>query len=166
VDRPLVVADAQALPFRAGSFGFVIASHLAEHVADPRALCAELARVAAAGYVETPSPAFERVFPERNHRWRVRSLGDGRLRFEPNVQGDDLPRRIGRLAYRWYYAGQVKEHPTVLGRSAVARVAALASLVLRAALNRSGVAVSRCTFDERTPLSVEVEADSIPEVLA
>jgi hypothetical protein len=34
VDRPFVVADVTALPFRGGSIDFAIVSHLAEHVAD------------------------------------------------------------------------------------------------------------------------------------
>ncbi len=71
VDRPIVVADGHALPFREGGFGFVIASHVAEHVDDPEQFCGELQRVSRAGYVETPSPAFEWAVPTSNHRWRV-----------------------------------------------------------------------------------------------
>jgi ubiquinone/menaquinone biosynthesis C-methylase UbiE len=64
VDRPFVVADVTALLFRDGSIDFAIVSHLAEHVADPVAMCDELRRVAKAGYIETPSPLAEWLLEE------------------------------------------------------------------------------------------------------
>jgi SAM-dependent methyltransferase len=54
-DPRLVVGDAAAMPFADREFDYVIASHIAEHVDDPVGLCRELARVGAAGYLETPA---------------------------------------------------------------------------------------------------------------
>jgi hypothetical protein len=73
----IVVADAQALPFRDQSIDFAIYSHVAEHVEDPRALCNEARRVAHAGYLESPSSFTETLRHPKNHRWRVRSRRDG-----------------------------------------------------------------------------------------
>lgn len=47
--------DGKALPFERGSFDLVYASHVIEHVTEPRALLAEMARVATQWiYVEVP----------------------------------------------------------------------------------------------------------------
>jgi SAM-dependent methyltransferase len=75
-------------PFPDKFFDFVICSHLLEDVRDPLAVCRELNRVAAAGYVETPTRTREifakaRLFALRalfgavpevgfyHHRWFV-----------------------------------------------------------------------------------------------
>ena len=52
----LIVGDARALPFRTGSFAYVHASHVLEHVEAPGTACGEMMRVGHGGYVETPSP--------------------------------------------------------------------------------------------------------------
>lgn len=49
----------EPLPFADKSFDFVICKHTLEDMYDPFPLCAEMARVAKAGYVETPSPIAE-----------------------------------------------------------------------------------------------------------
>jgi SAM-dependent methyltransferase len=54
--RPFIQADVTKLPFSDGAADFVIVSHLAEHVDDPSAFCAELHRAYDRGYIETPSP--------------------------------------------------------------------------------------------------------------
>jgi SAM-dependent methyltransferase/uncharacterized protein YbaR (Trm112 family) len=79
--RPLVVCDARHLPFKDKSVDYVICSHLAEHLEEPEALLAELSRVAAAGYVETPSRVREMFQGWEYHRWYV-DARDGRLDFE------------------------------------------------------------------------------------
>lgn len=48
-DRVQVMADARSLPFADHSFAVVVACHLLQHVADPRAALAEAARVLAPG---------------------------------------------------------------------------------------------------------------------
>ena len=77
-DRPLVVADAEELPFRDRAFDFVICSHLLEHVRDPVKLLGELQRVARRGYIETPSSVHERLYGNPFHKWYV-DLADGTL---------------------------------------------------------------------------------------
>lgn len=74
--RPFVVADGLALPFKDKSFDYVIASHILEHVDDPHGFVKELARVARAGYIETPSELGERIFGWPFHKWIVRFQND------------------------------------------------------------------------------------------
>lgn len=74
--RPFLVADGLALPFKDRSFDYVFTSHILEHVEDPHKFIAELERVAAAGYIETPSELAERIFGWPFHRWIVRLEGD------------------------------------------------------------------------------------------
>jgi SAM-dependent methyltransferase len=54
---PVALYDGKHLPFAAGSFELGILSHVLEHVPDPAALLAELARVSAAVIVEVPLEA-------------------------------------------------------------------------------------------------------------
>jgi SAM-dependent methyltransferase len=49
----------EPLPFKDKEFDFVIARHVLEDMYNPFPLCAEMSRVAKAGYVETPSPMAE-----------------------------------------------------------------------------------------------------------
>ena len=50
VDRPLVIAEGEHLPFRDKSFDFVIASHVLEHTDNPRRFLKELVRVSKRGF--------------------------------------------------------------------------------------------------------------------
>lgn len=89
----LVVGNVQDMPFRSGSFQFAYASHVLEHVDSPGKACEEIMRVAAAGYIETPSPlleqgiamaegaAVENIF----HKWFVFSPRPNLLVFEPKT---------------------------------------------------------------------------------
>jgi len=87
----LIVGEATVLPFTAGSFDFIYASHVLEHVEDPMAACGEIMRVGKAGYIETPSPFLEQGLALRDesspehwfHRWFVFSPSPGLLVFEP-----------------------------------------------------------------------------------
>ena len=76
-DRPLVLARGEALPFRDKSFDYVIAFHVLEHSEHPEVFLSELQRVAAAGYIETPSFWSERVLPLAVHRSEVAAIDDG-----------------------------------------------------------------------------------------
>jgi uncharacterized protein YbaR (Trm112 family)/SAM-dependent methyltransferase len=73
VDRPLVMGDIDALPFKDNAFDFVISQHVLEHVADPSVALAELQRVGKAGLVRTPSPLAEKLMSRDVHRWLVRA---------------------------------------------------------------------------------------------
>jgi Methyltransferase domain len=76
-DRPLVLARGEELPFRDKSFDYVIAFHVLEHSEHPEMFLSELQRVATAGYIETPSFWWERVFPFSVHRLEVAAIDDG-----------------------------------------------------------------------------------------
>ena len=72
IDRPLIQADAQLLPFRPHTFDYIIARHVLEHVEEPGLFFGELMRVGSSGYIETPSMIWERLHPARTyHRWYV-----------------------------------------------------------------------------------------------
>jgi SAM-dependent methyltransferase len=121
-DRPAVLADAERLPFRDGAFDFVICAHVLEHVADPERVVRELTRVGKRGYIETPSPVWERLHGTPYHRWTV--WGDGgtlHFRAKPGPVLDpeldawraraDVEAREAMLAlhYHLYEAGMVTE---------------------------------------------------------
>jgi ubiquinone/menaquinone biosynthesis C-methylase UbiE len=87
-ERPFVVEDGQALPFKDKSFEHVIASHVLEHVDDPYKFISELTRVGRAGYIESPSELGEEISGWPFHGWIVR--------FENNTivlrrRGEDSP---------------------------------------------------------------------------
>ena len=94
---PLVCGDITALPFRNQSFDFVICSQVLEHVTDPVRACAELSRVAACGYIETPAPVRELLFGWPFHRWIVEQDNDG-LVFAPNLLPQPFDLRFHTLS--------------------------------------------------------------------
>jgi SAM-dependent methyltransferase len=63
--------DLLPLPFAAGEFDFVWCSHVLEHVADPDAVAAELARVGRRGVLVVPHCFKDAMFcfEEPTHRW-------------------------------------------------------------------------------------------------
>lgn len=91
-DRPFVQASGEVLPFTDDSFDYVVAIHVAEHAGDIARFLDELQRVAAAGYLETPSMIGERLFGWRKHRWMLWKH-DGLLW----VRRRDEGRRFGAL---------------------------------------------------------------------
>lgn len=155
VDRPFVVADAGALPFRDHAFAVAMASHLVEHVDDPRAVVMELARVGREGYVETPHRRFERIVPEANHRWAIRAK-QGVLICEPNRWAPRASSGFRRLITWLYYAGEAKEYPTIRLPGCAGQLLRLAARCARASLNRTGVVTARYRFNESRPPSVEI----------
>ncbi len=91
-DRPLVEADGQSLPFADASFDYVICSHILEHVEDPERFLSELARVASAGYIETPSEIAEKLYGWPYHNWMV-NLFENRL----IIQEKTIESQFGQL---------------------------------------------------------------------
>lgn len=77
-DRPLVIGDAEALPFRDGAFDYAICVHVLEHAQEVETFIGELERVAGAGYIETPSEIGEWLYGWEYHRWLVNRVA-GRL---------------------------------------------------------------------------------------
>ena len=158
VDRPFVIADALALPFRRLAFDLVIASHIAEHVEDPAALCSELTRVSKAGYIETPSPSFDRLFHESGHLWRVRRRR-GTLRFQRKRARRRLSVALTEPIYRLYYAGEETERPTLrMPGGLLGRLLRALQYLLKGVLNRSGLIHTRYRFGPEKPLSYIVES--------
>jgi len=157
VDRPLVRGDGSALPFRDRSIDFVIASHIAEHVDDPVAFCAELSRVATAGYIETPSPLFETLFDVEYHSWKV-GYRDGEMIF---THKQPRPRWLELLTeplYRIYFADQPSPSRPAY-RIPSGRVGRAVRFGLRGVfgvINRSGVLHTRVQFRPGMPLRCRV----------
>jgi SAM-dependent methyltransferase len=85
-----VQADLAALPFRDREFDFAFASHVFEHLPDPEAACAEMARVARAGAIVTPSIFAEIAFGRPYHRWLV-TARDGSIVFIEKTAEEDRP---------------------------------------------------------------------------
>ncbi len=77
---PTVACDAERLPFRDGTFDFVVASHLLEHVDRPDRVMEELSRVGKAGYIECPDASYDKLDSPPYHRWFVQ-MRDGKLVF-------------------------------------------------------------------------------------
>lgn len=98
LSKPVVIADAQALPFADGAFSYLVASHVLEHATDPRRFAAEFARVAPRGFVQVPSRESELTFGWPFHPWLIDREGDV-LVFEPR---DDRRAPVGRLFHDSY----------------------------------------------------------------
>ena len=87
----LIVGNIEGLPFLNGTFDFVYASHVIEHVRSPCLACREIIRVGEAGYIETPSPFLEQglalhateATENSFHKWFVFTLNGNLLVFEP-----------------------------------------------------------------------------------
>ena len=76
------ICDREPWPFRDGEFDFAVCSHTLEDVRDPLWVCSELARVAGAGYIETPSRLEEQSYGFQgpwvgwgHHHWLVEAHG-------------------------------------------------------------------------------------------
>ena len=75
VDRPCVVGDVEALPFKNKSFDFIVCHHLLEHVDRPAVAIEELMRVGKAGSIRVPSQLAEKLFSPVYHYWMIRLEG-------------------------------------------------------------------------------------------
>ena len=82
------ICDHEPWPFADKQFDFAICSHTLEDIRDPIWVCAELQRVARAGYVEVPSRLEEQTHGFEgpwtgwsHHRWITEQAPDGTLTF-------------------------------------------------------------------------------------
>jgi hypothetical protein len=66
--------DKSDIPLPDKSCDFVVASHIAEHVATPEHLCGEMQRIGKAGYIETPGFVQELLKNYPQHRWYVTKI--------------------------------------------------------------------------------------------
>lgn len=86
-DRPLVVGDIEALPFKDKSFDFIHCSHVLEHTFHPDKAIAELMRVGRRGYIEVPSSYHEKALKSLSaHLWFV-NRENNTLIFTPKPKG-------------------------------------------------------------------------------
>lgn len=116
IDRPLFVADAAHLPFASQTFDFANCSHLLEHVSDPAGVLRELSRVAQRGYVETPSPIYEKIWGWQFHRWFVSCEGDrltfvakDRLIYDGDLH-DWFSSRMAERDFWWFYLRRLRRY--------------------------------------------------------
>lgn len=71
IDRPIVVGDAQQLPFRDNAFDVIIANHVIEHLDDPQRFFSEAGRVANSGLFTAPTALREMLISDPQHRWSI-----------------------------------------------------------------------------------------------
>lgn len=157
-DRPFVVADVTALPFKDCAFDVVIASHVAEHVADPDAMCRELSRTGRSGYIETPSPVAEWLLNEEVHLWTV-GRSNRTLIFRRKGRRGAIGRLVGGAFYGLYFAGRLREGRRTLhsNRRAVNLLLRGFGIAFAGTLNRAHVMHTRYRFDTTRPLSWRVD---------
>jgi Methyltransferase domain len=75
-DRTTIFSQAEKLPFQDNAFDFSITIHTLEHSESPSAFLDEISRVSKSGYIETPSPIHELLFPLKFHRSFVWNQGN------------------------------------------------------------------------------------------
>ncbi len=89
----LDICDRKSWPFEDNFFDFAVCSHVLEDIRDPIWVCAEMARVAKAGYIEVPSRILEQARGVEHplyagyyhHRWLIDFEGDkGLFRQKPH----------------------------------------------------------------------------------
>lgn len=86
-DRPVVIGDIEALPFKDKSFDFIYCSHVLEHTEHPDLAIKELMRVGRRGYIEVPSAYNEKtVVSKAGHYWYV-DFANGELIFTAKPRG-------------------------------------------------------------------------------
>lgn len=114
VDRSLVLALGEDLPFRDKVFDYVIASHVLEHTTQPHLFLNELQRVGRAGYIETPEALLERLNPWSFHRQEV-TVENGQLVVYEKPTWKPDPQLTEMFLRTWYtqaeYQAWIRSHP-------------------------------------------------------
>lgn len=164
-DPRLVIGDACKMPFGDKAFDYILATHLAEHVDDPGALCRELARVGRAGYIETPGWFGDIVMREPFHRWRVRKSGGGLVFTE--VTTEQSLGHVGEVIYAVIYAGRRREgHAALYSTNPVVRLLLTAIRYWLAALFRLPILIDlmymRYEWRDSIPYEVKRRAQPYP----
>lgn len=85
LDRPLIIGDAEKMPFKDKAFDFIIASQILEHMDNPALFLEELMRIGKAGYIETPNILFETLVPFVYHRLYIH-LKDNKLFIKKKIK--------------------------------------------------------------------------------
>ena len=105
---PVIQADALAMPIPDHGCDLIFASHIIEHLPDPKRFIAEIRRCSRRVYLEFPSRQRELMHAWSFHQWLVEAQGTV-LRFYRN----DLPQMFGPLFHQ--------EHDAALGAWSEAR---------------------------------------------
>lgn len=82
LDRPMLVADGNNMPFADNSFDFVLCNQVLEHTEDPEQFISQMQRVAKSGLIIVPQVLRERLFGWQYHRWFI-DCKDNTLIFYP-----------------------------------------------------------------------------------
>ena len=98
-DVPVIKADAMAIPVPNAGCDLIFASHILEHLPDPRRFIDEIKRCSKRVYLEFPSRYREIMFAWSFHQWLI-EYDDRVLRFYRN----DLPQLFGPLFHEEYDA--------------------------------------------------------------
>lgn len=78
-DRPTFVMKAEELPFRDDAFDYSICFHVLEHTDNPSLFIESIQRISRGGYIETPTPLNELLFPYDFHMTAIATSGDNRI---------------------------------------------------------------------------------------
>lgn len=76
VDRPTLAMSAENLPVKDKAFDYCVCFHVLEHVENPEIFLNELNRISKGGYIETPTPINEVLFPYKFHLSTVENKND------------------------------------------------------------------------------------------
>lgn len=95
--QQFIHASGEKLPFKDKEFDYVICNQVLEHVEDPFAFVEELARVAKAGYIETPSLIGEFLFPKKSHKWAILDIDGKLVMYEKNKMPGNFENDYGEL---------------------------------------------------------------------
>lgn len=106
--RFMVQADICNLPFKDKAFGYIIASHILEHIPNVNEAISELMRVANRGYIETPSPMAELIFRRSEHKWFVELTKNGLL-FTSKEILTQIPEEVIKIWNIWKIL--IETHP-------------------------------------------------------
>jgi SAM-dependent methyltransferase len=131
------VCDREPFPFADGQIDFAVCAHTLEDVRDPLWVCAEMVRVAKAGYVEVPSRLEEQSYGVEgdwvgwgHHRWLIEVDGD-RIEFvhknqSVQAEGNHFPVEFGRrlsdeerVETLWWEDGFEFAERTLIGPEAI-----------------------------------------------
>lgn len=135
--------DGLHLPFGEGTYDLGILSHVLEHVPDPGALLAEVARVCAAVFVEVP---LEANLSARRDRKREGAAEVGHLHRMNRTAAREIVARAGLSIACELDDPLPPEVHRFFAVTRPARVAASAKWALRAGLHRVAPAVARSLF--------------------
>jgi SAM-dependent methyltransferase len=83
-NKPFVLADIHALPFRDKSFDYVYCVHVLEVIENPLKACQELMRIGKRGFIETPTAGKDILFAWAKgvQKWHVVAIGRSLCFFE------------------------------------------------------------------------------------